>query len=76
MSYLIMKRPLWVQKLSDNKLKEILGKVDELQITGVTGDEELRSLAETWYDNFVGMERFMSLSIDIWKEAAFRWMNL
>lgn len=71
-----MKRPLWVQKLSDNKLKEILGKVDELQITGVTGDEELRSLAETWYDNFVGMERFMSLSIDIWKEAAFRWMNL
>lgn len=71
-----MKRPLWVQKLSDNKLKEILSKIDELQNTGATGDEELRSLAETWYDNSVGTERFMALSIDVWKEAAFRWANL
>lgn len=72
MNGIIMKRPLWVQKLSDNKLLEILGKVDELQNTGVTGDEELRSLAETWYYNSVGMEQFMALSTDIWKEAAFR----
>lgn len=70
-----MKRLLWVQKLSNNKLREILSKIDELQNTGVTGDEELRSLAETWYDNSVGMERFTVLSIDVWKEAACRWAN-
>jgi len=66
---------LWTQKLSDNKLRDIMDKVEDLLITGVTGDEELRNLAETWYDNSVGMERFMALSIDVWKEAAFRWIN-
>lgn len=70
-----MQRMLWTQKLSDDKLKKILDKVDDMQITGVTSNEELRNLAETWYDNSVGMERFMALSIDIWKEAAYRWRN-
>ena len=70
-----MKRMLWTQKLSDDKLKDILDKVDDLQITGVTGDDELQNLADTWYDISVGMERFMALSIDVWKEAAFRWRN-
>ena len=70
-----MKWMLWTQKLSDDKLKDILDKVDDLQITGVTGDDELQNLADTWYDNSVGMERFMALSIDVWKEAAFRWRN-
>lgn len=70
-----MTRMLWTQKLSDNKLKELLNKVDDLQIAGVTADDELRNLAETWYDNSVGMERFMRLSIDVWKEAAFRWAS-
>lgn len=70
-----MQRMLWTQKLSDEKLRDILDKVDDLQITGVTGDEELRNLAETWYDNSVGIERLTALSIDVWKEAAFRWRN-
>lgn len=69
---MIMRRPLWVQKLTDKKLKELLEKIDDLQNTGVTSDEELRSLSETWYDNRVGVERFTALSIDIWKEAALR----
>lgn len=68
-------RPLWKQKLSDDKLKKLLDKVDSLQIVGSTDDEELQNLAETWYDNSVGMERFIALSIDAWKEAAFRWKN-
>lgn len=68
-------RLLWTQKLSDDKLKKLLDKVDDLQIIGATEDDELRNLAETWYDNSVGMERFMALSIDVWKEAAFRWRN-
>lgn len=68
-------RPLWTQKLSDDKLKKLLDKVDSLQIVGATDDEELQNLAETWYDNSVCMERFIALSIDVWKEAAFRWKN-
>ena len=71
-----MQRMLWTQKLSDDKLKEILDKVDDLQMAGATGDEELQNLVETWYDNSVGMERFIALSIDVWKEAAFRWRRL
>lgn len=69
---MIMHRPLWVQKLTDKKLKELLEKIDDLQNIGATGDEELRSLSETWYDNRVGIERFTALSIDVWKEAALR----
>lgn len=69
---MIMHRPLWVQKLTDQKLKELLEKIDDLQNTGSTGDEELRSLSETWYDNRVGVDRFIALSIDVWKEAALR----
>lgn len=60
------------EKLTDKKLKELLEKIDNLQNTGVTDDEELINLSDTWYDNNVGMERFMSLSIDVWKEAALR----
>lgn len=70
-----MQRILWTQKLSDDKLRDIMDKVEDLQITGVTGDEELRNLAETWYNNPLGIERLMALSVDIWKEAAFRWRN-
>ena len=33
-----MQRMLWTQKLSDDKLKDILYKVDDLQNTGVTED--------------------------------------
>ena len=73
---MIKNRLLWLEKLSDKELKDILLKVRDLQITGVTSDEELRNIADTWYDNKVGIERFTCLSIDIWKEAAFRWLNL
>ena len=69
---MVIYRPLWVQKLTDKKLIELLEKIDDLHNTGVTDDEELISLSKTWYDNRVGMERFLSLSIDVWKEAAFR----
>lgn len=67
-----MYRPLWVQKLTDKKLKELLEKIDNLRNTGVTDDEELINLSDTWYDNKVGIDRFMLLSIDVWKEAALR----
>lgn len=72
---MIMNRPLWVQKLTDKRLKALLEKLDELQNTGVADDEELICLSKTWYDNRVGMERFLSLSIDVWKEASFRFYS-
>ena len=67
-----MYRPLWVQKLTDKKLIELLEKIDNLRNTGVTDDEELINLSDTWYDNKVGIDRFMLLSIDVWREAALR----
>lgn len=69
-------RPLWLENLSDEKLKEILLKIQEFQTTGVTSDEELKNIANTQYDNKVGLERFTCLSIDIWKETSFRWLDL
>lgn len=48
-----MQRMLWTQKLSDDKLRSIMDKVEDLQITGVTGDEELQSLAETSILHFI-----------------------
>lgn len=72
---MIMHRPLWVQILTDEGLEALLEKLDELQNTGVTEDVELIRLSKTWYDNRVGMERFLSLSIDVWKEASFRFYS-
>ena len=71
----IMNRKLWTQKLSDDQLKRFLDKIDKLQITEKTEDEELISIANTWYNNVVAVERFRMLSYDVWKEAAFRWRN-
>ena len=69
---MINRGPLWIQNLNNEKLSELLNKIDDLQLKGSTSDEELISLSETWYDNNVGMERFTRLSIDAWKEAAYR----
>lgn len=66
---------LWLQKMNDEKLSELLNKIDDLQLNSSTSDEELISINETWYDNNVGMERFTRLSIDAWKEAAYRFTN-
>lgn len=72
---MINRGPLWLQKLNDEKLSELLDKIDDLQLKGSTSDEELILLSETWYDNNVGVERFVRLSIDAWKEAAYRFAN-
>ena len=68
-----MNRPLWVQKLSDEQLKEILSYVQDIEILGGTDNEKVLNITETWYDQKVGIERLMAFSIDVWKEAAFRW---
>ena len=68
-----MKRPLWTQKLSDEKLRIYIKKVEFLEEIGTIEDKEILSLADTWYDTCMKTEQLVRLSIDLWKEAAFRW---
>ena len=70
-----MNRPLWVQKLSDERLKEMLSYVQDIEILGSTDNEKVLNITETWYDQKVGIERLMAFSIDVWKEAALRWVT-
>ena len=69
----LVKRPLWTRKLSDEKLYKYLGELNEFELRGETNSELLLDTAETWYSHLVGMERLLRLSIDVYKEAAFRW---
>lgn len=70
-----MYRPLWVQKLSDDKLKQIIEDIQALEAIGSTDKEYLRQIADTWYVSKTGIGRLMLMSNDCYKEAAFRWMS-
>ena len=70
-----MRRPLWVQKLSDEKLKQMIEDLNALEATGNTDKEYLRQIADTWYLSRTGTERLMLMANDCYKEAAFRWMS-
>lgn len=70
-----MNRPLWVQKLSDEQLKEMLSYTQDIEILGGTDNEKVWNIADTWYSQNVGIERLLSFSVDVWKEAAYRWWN-
>lgn len=70
-----MKRPLWVQKLSDQKLKQLIEDIQILEATGSTDREYVRQIADAWYISKTGVERLWLMSIDCYKEAAFRWMS-
>lgn len=68
-----MKRLLWTQKLSNQKLKLLLEKTEYMEELGRTNDEEINTLANTWYDEDDMESSINHLTVDIWKEAAFRW---
>ena len=70
-----MGRPLWVQKLSDKQLKEMLVYVDDMERVGGIQEEKVLNIIETWYDQKVGLEKLLAFSIDVWKEAAIRWQR-
>lgn len=70
-----MNRPLWIQKLSNEQLKEMLEYVRDSEVSGVVHSEKAWRIIDTWYSHKVGLERVMAFSVDVWKEAAFRWMN-
>jgi hypothetical protein len=70
-----MNSKLFLQKLSDEKLKEVIGLLETLEINGSTDSELLHHYANTWYDNKVGIERLLCLQNDVYKEAAYRWLT-
>ena len=70
-----MRRPLWVQKLSDAQLKEMISYADDIEITGKVRFDEAKNILRTWYYQRTGMERAIAFCADVYKEAAFRWMK-
>lgn len=69
-----MKKPLWTQKLSDEKLLKMLNYAQDIEACGNTNSTEVWNIVDTWYTNNVGIERLTLFCIDVYKEAAFRWM--
>lgn len=61
-------RPIWVCKLSNDKLRRYLDAINEFELKGTTDNELLIDTAETWYNNSI-----QRLANDIYKEAAIRW---
>lgn len=70
-----MHRPLWVQKLSDEQLNELLQYIQDIEASGVVNSEKVRHIINTWYDDKVGLIGVTAFSIDVWKEAALRWQK-
>lgn len=66
-------RPLWVKKLSDDKLKSLLKKVDKMELKNGTNDEELLNISKTWYYHPVVLMNLDQMSRDLWREADYRW---
>lgn len=64
-----------MQKLSDEQLKELLECARDFEASGVVRSDKVWHILEAWYDHKVGIERAMAFSVDVWKEAAFRWWN-
>ena len=69
-----MERPIWVQKMTDKKLKQLLEDIQSLEYSCST-KEYIRQIANTWYIAKTDVERLMLMMNDCYKEAAFRWMS-
>lgn len=70
-----MKRPLWVQKLSNAQLKEMISYAGDIEITCKVRFNEVKNILIAWYYQRTGMERAIAFCVDVYKEAAFRWMK-
>mgnify|MGYP001075865053 CR=1 FL=1 len=72
--------PLWVSKLSDDKLKQYLDDLNELKLNrndiNRINNELLLSTAKTWYCNYLLKDKIISLAHDVYAEAAIRWYNI
>ena len=70
-----MKSKLFLEKMSDTNLKELILLLEDLDRRGYTDSEILNSYANTWYENSVGMERLLLLRLDVHYEATQRWLK-
>ena len=68
-----IKRPLWVCKLSDDKLKQYLDALNNCKAKKYIDNELLLHTLYTWYSN--QSNKFGKLANDIYKEAAARWYD-
>jgi hypothetical protein len=69
-----MERAEWVQLLSDNELKKYFNLTQDFEHNGFIPNE-MRVILNTEYDQSSYLERAVAFCIDIWKEAAFRWIK-
>jgi len=67
---------LFLQKMTDDKLKELLELLEDMDIKGSTDSEIIHHYADTWYDNKVGIERLILLQIDTFREASYRYRSM
>ena len=70
--------PLWVEKLSDDKLMQYIEALNDFEIKGQTDNQILISSASTWYysENASQEDEIKSLAHDVYKEAAIRWHDV
>ena len=71
-----MGRKLFLEKMSDDKLLELLSLIDDYEIKGYCDNEEVCNYLYTWYDNKVGLERLLCLQFDAFREASLRWRKI
>ena len=68
-----MSRPLWLEKLSDEQLNEMISYTETIDIVGGTTNDKVLTVIDTWYHQKTVLEKLMAFCIDVWKEAAYRW---
>lgn len=71
-----MSSKLFLEKMSDKKLKELLELLEEMDIKGSTDSEVVHHYADAWYSNNVGVERLLFLQIDTYREASHRYRSM
>lgn len=70
------KRPLWLEKLNDEQLKNMLIHAQDIEILSKTTDKEVLNVFETWYEHHkTRTEQLTAFCSDVYKEAAYRWLK-
>lgn len=69
-----MGRAEWTMLLTDEELKGYIKLTQSMEYTGVIPDK-VRGILANHYDQFSYLERATSFCIDVWKEAAFRYIE-
>lgn len=66
---------LFLEKMCDTDLRKLISEINDFERLGATNSKIILKYADTWYSNTVGIERLMRLTIDVYREAAERWLR-